>query len=205
MTSMDHGHPFRRVIGGVDTHKYVHVAAALDEHGARLGTGSFAADRSGYAQLITWATSLGAPVTFGVEGSGSYGAGLTSALRRSAIGVVEVLRTVKVAKDVAVKARSAALISLRQVLVNAPAELREQLEGMTKMALIRRCAALPTRGRHRRHCRRQARFCERSPGAGSPWTRRSAATRNSSRRSRTPSRRISSPPSASAPTSPPSC
>jgi hypothetical protein len=183
---MDHDQPVRRVVVGVDTHKHVHVAAALDEHGARLGTGSFAADRSGYAQLIAWATGFGASVTFGVEGSGSYGAGLTSALRRSGIGTVEVLRTdrrdrrlrgksdtldaenaaraalagiaravpksadgevemlrtVKVAKDVAVKARSAALISLRQVLVNAPAELREQLEGMSKMALIRRCAAL---------------------------------------------------------------
>ena len=189
MTSMDHGRPPRRVVVGVDTHKHVHVAAALNEHGARLGAGSFAADRSGYAQLIAWATGFGAAVTFGVEGSGSYGAGLASALRRSGVGVVEVLRTdrrdrrlhgksdpldaenaaravlagiakaipksadgevemlrqVKVAKDVAVKARSAALISLRQLLVNAPAELREQLEGMTKMALIRRCAALRPR------------------------------------------------------------
>jgi len=183
---MDHDHLLRRVVVGVDTHKYVHVAAALDEHGARLGAGSFAADRFGYEQLIAWATGFGTPVTFGVEGSGSYGAGLVSALRRSGIGTVEVLRTdrrdrrlrgksdtldaenaaravlagvakavpksadgevemlrtVKVAKDVAVKARSAALISLRQVLVNAPAELREQLEGMSKMVLIRRCAAL---------------------------------------------------------------
>lgn len=186
MTSMDHDRPPRRVVVGVDTHKHVHVAAALDEHGARLGSGSFAADRSGYAQLISWALRFEAPLTFGVEGSGSYGAGLVSALRRHDVGVVEVvrtdrrdrrlrgksdtldaenaaravlagiaravpksadgevemLRTVKVAKDVAVKARSAALISLRQVLVNAPAELREQLEGMSKMALIRRCAAL---------------------------------------------------------------
>lgn len=183
---MDHDRPLRRVVVGVDTHKHLHVAAALDQHGGRLDARSFAADRSGYEQLIVWATGFGAPVTFGVEGSGSYGAGLASALRRSAVGVVEVLRTdrrerrlrgksdtldaenaaravlagtaravpksadgevemlrtIKVAKDVAVKARSAALISLRQVLVNAPAELREQLEGMSKMALIRRCAAL---------------------------------------------------------------
>jgi hypothetical protein len=184
--SMDHGHPIRRVVVGVDTHKYVHVAAAVCECGALLEARSFAADRSGYEQLITWATDFGASVTFGVEGSGSYGAGLVSAVRRSGIGAVEVLRTdrrdrrlrgksdtldaenaaravlagiakaipksadgqvemlrtIKVAKDVAVKARSAALISLRQVLVNAPAELRESLQRATKMALIRRCAAL---------------------------------------------------------------
>ena len=46
------------------------------------------------------------------------------------------------AKDVAVKARTSAMISLKAVLVNAPAELREQLQPLTKMALIRRCAAL---------------------------------------------------------------
>jgi len=41
-----------------------------------------------------------------------------------------------------VKARTSAMISLKAVLVNAPAELREQLQPLTKMALIRRCAAL---------------------------------------------------------------
>jgi transposase len=34
------------------------------------------------------------------------------------------------------------MISLKAVLVNAPAELREQLQPLTKMALIRRCPAL---------------------------------------------------------------
>jgi hypothetical protein len=52
------------------------------------------------------------------------------------------IRLVKVAKDVAVKARTSAIISLKQVLVNAPLELREQLQPLTKMTLIRRCAAL---------------------------------------------------------------
>jgi transposase len=184
--SMNHDQSPRRVVIGVDTHKYVHVAAALDGFGARLDVRSFAADSSGYEQLIEWAIGFGGRLTFGVEGTGSYGAGLASALRRRGIGVVEVLRTdrrdrrlrgksdsldaenaaravlagharavpksadgevemlrtIKVAKDVAVKARSSALISLKQVLVNAPPELREQFQGMSKMALIRRCAAL---------------------------------------------------------------
>jgi len=60
---MDHDQPLRRVVVGVDTHKHAHVAVALDERGTKLGTGSFAADRSGYAQLIAWATSFGAPIT----------------------------------------------------------------------------------------------------------------------------------------------
>lgn len=125
-------------------------------------------------------------MTFGVEGTGSYGAGLASAIRRRSIRVLEVLRTdrrdrrlrgksdtidaenaaravlngqalavpksadgtvetlclVKVAEDVAVKARTSAVISLKAVLVHAPAELRGQLQPLTKMVLIRRCAAL---------------------------------------------------------------
>ena len=67
--------------------------------------------------------------------------GQASAVPKSADGTV-MIRLVKVAKDVAVKARTSAMISLKAVLVNAPGELREQLEPLTKMALIRRCAAL---------------------------------------------------------------
>src|SRR4051794_9787276 len=52
------------------------------------------------------------------------------------------LRQIKVAKDVAVKARTAAMISLKAVLVNAPPELRETLQPLSKMALIDRCAGL---------------------------------------------------------------
>jgi transposase len=40
------------------------------------------------------------------------------------------------------KGRTSAMISLKAILVNAPVELREQLQPLTKMALIRRCAAL---------------------------------------------------------------
>jgi transposase len=52
------------------------------------------------------------------------------------------IRTIKVAKDVAVKARTAAMISLKTVIVNAPPQLRERLDGLSKMALIRRCAGM---------------------------------------------------------------
>lgn len=91
--SMTSGNGQRRVIVGVDTHKEAHVAVALDELGGLLGTGSFNADRAGYRALIAWAVAFGGAVIFGVEGTGSYGAGLASAIRRSGIGVLEVLRT----------------------------------------------------------------------------------------------------------------
>jgi hypothetical protein len=157
MTSMQDAPRRRRVVVGVDTHKHIHVAVAVDELGGRIDTRSFAADHSGYEQMIDWASSLGREVIFGVEGTGSYGAGLASAIRRRSNGVLEVLRTdrrdrrlrgksdtldaenaaravlngqasavpksadgtaemirlVKVAKDVAVKARTSAMISQR--------------------------------------------------------------------------------------------
>ena len=85
----------RQIIIGVDTHKYAHVAVALDHLGARLAAQHVAANREGYAQLEAWAASLagnGRVVAFGVEGTGSYGVGLASFLRRTGRRVVEVNR-----------------------------------------------------------------------------------------------------------------
>jgi transposase len=45
----------RRVVIGVDPHKHVHVAVALDAIGGCLDARFFAADRSGYEQLLDWA------------------------------------------------------------------------------------------------------------------------------------------------------
>jgi len=179
-------HPPRRVIIGVDTHKHVHVAVALDTFGVRLDDRSFAADSDGYAKLVGWAEGLGRVEAFGIEGTGSYGAGLTSVVRRAghraievnrgdrrsrrangksdtldaeaaarsvlagtalavpktADGQVEMLRQVKIARDTAVKARTSAMITLKQLVVNAPAELREQLEPLADKALLDRCAGL---------------------------------------------------------------
>ena len=175
-----------RVLIGVDTHKDFHAAAVLDERGALLGTATFDAHSAGYRALIEWAGQFGLPRRFGIEGTGSYGRGLTSAVRRAghevvevmrpdrqdrhrrgksdlldaenaaravlagtaeaipknAEGIVEMIRHIKVAKDAAVKARTAAMQSLKAVLVTAPAELREALQPLPNMPLLRRCAAL---------------------------------------------------------------
>ncbi|MGW2866154.1 hypothetical protein [Streptomyces sp. NPDC001205] len=64
------------IVLGVDTHKDVHVAAVVSVLGALLGTQSFPAIASGYRQLANWARSLGVIRKAGVEGTGSYGAGL---------------------------------------------------------------------------------------------------------------------------------
>ena len=173
------------VIVGVDTHKHIHVAVALDANGVRLAERAVSADSGGYAQLEAWARALGRVRCFGIEGTGSYGAGLAGFLRRgghrvvevnrgdrrarrnngksdstdaeaaaravlsgqasavpkSADGVVEMIRQLKVARDTARKAKTAAIVTLKAMAINAPAPLRESVDGLGDKALIKRCAA----------------------------------------------------------------
>lgn len=174
-----------KVVVGVDTHKYLHVAVALDSLGSRRGEVTIASDAGGYRQLEEWARSLGPVHTFGVEGTNSYGRGLTSYLQshdhrvievsrpdrrarrlngksdsldaesaarsvlagtsrayaKTAEGRVEIIRAIKTTRDGARKARTAALTSLRNLLINAPSVLREQLEPLASHRLIERCAS----------------------------------------------------------------
>jgi transposase len=82
----------REVIGGIDTHLDVHVAAALDEKGALLGVESFDTTPAGYRSLLIWLEGFGPVGLVGVEGTGSYGAGLTRHFHEHDIKVVEVDR-----------------------------------------------------------------------------------------------------------------
>ena len=81
-----------RITAGVDTHLDVHVAAALDERGALLGVEQFATTPEGYAELLAWLQCFGTVELAGIEGTGSYGAGLTRFLHDHDIAVVEVDR-----------------------------------------------------------------------------------------------------------------
>ena len=176
----------RKVIVGVDTHKHVHVAVAVDTWGIRLGDQSFVADSGGYQALITWAEAHGPIEAFGIEGTGSYGAGLAGTVRqaghrvvevnrgdrrtrraagksdtvdaevaarsvlagqstatpKTADGAVEMMRQLKVARDTAVKARTTAMITLKQIVVHAPPPLREALHALPDHGLLTRCAGL---------------------------------------------------------------
>ena len=81
-----------RITIGVDTHLDIHVAAALDERGGLLEVESFETTPAGYKKLLDWARSFGDVELAGVEGTGSYGAGLTRHLHANNITVVEVDR-----------------------------------------------------------------------------------------------------------------
>ena len=77
---------------GVDAHTDVHVAAVLDSAGRLLETASFPATTRGYAKLATWAESFGLVDKVGMEGTGSFGAGLLRFLADYGLTVVEVDR-----------------------------------------------------------------------------------------------------------------
>src|SRR4051794_36153015 len=82
----------RRLIGGIDTHEDVHVAAVLDEHGRLLETWSFPTSATGYRQLLSWLRSFGEVVAVGIEGTGSWGAGVARHLSSQGVDVREVMR-----------------------------------------------------------------------------------------------------------------
>ena len=83
----------RAVTGGVDTHADMHVAAALDPIGGLLGVQEFPATAAGDAALLGWLGGFGTVALVGIEGTGSYGAGLARHMATAGIRVVEVDRS----------------------------------------------------------------------------------------------------------------
>lgn len=78
------------VVGGVDTHKDLHVAAIVDHLDRVLETRSFASTRKGYRQMLAWMRSFGELQRVGVESTGSYGAGLLRFMQQAGVTVLEV-------------------------------------------------------------------------------------------------------------------
>jgi transposase len=80
------------VTGGVDTHGQTHHCAALDPVGRQLGDREFPTTPAGYQALVSWLQAFGHLGRLGVEGTGTYGAGLTRQVRAAGVTVVEVDR-----------------------------------------------------------------------------------------------------------------
>ena len=83
----------RAITGGVDTHADSHVAAALDPVGGLLGVREFPVSAAGYAGLLGWLGGFGTVCLVGIEGTGSYGAGLARHMSAAGVRVVEVDRS----------------------------------------------------------------------------------------------------------------
>jgi transposase len=174
-----------RITVGVDTHAEVHVAVAKDSFGRRLDAISVPTTPAGYAELLGWAQRLGPINAWGVEGTGSFGAGLTrflhhhgqvvvevnrpdrqtrrrrgksdpldaeaaaravqareGAIPKAGDGQVEMIRSLRVARATAMKARTQAINALKGLLVTAPDELREQLRELSAVRLVQTAAEL---------------------------------------------------------------
>jgi transposase len=82
-----------KIIIGVDTHKDIHAAVATKEIGARLGTLTIPVRTKGYRDLEIWARAFGAIHAFGIEGTGSYGAGLSRFLQAKGHSVASIVNS----------------------------------------------------------------------------------------------------------------
>jgi transposase len=80
------------IIIGIDTHKAIHVAVAINTQSTRLAALSIPTNSKGYLELERWSRSLGQVLAFGIEGTGSYGAGLSRYLLAQDHTVVEATR-----------------------------------------------------------------------------------------------------------------
>jgi transposase len=83
----------RAITGGAGTHADTHAAAALDPVGGLLGVEEFPASAAGYARLLGWPGGFGTVCLVGIEGTGSYGAGLARHITTAGVRVVEVDRS----------------------------------------------------------------------------------------------------------------
>jgi transposase len=134
-----------RVTGGVDTHADTHVAAAIDHNGGLLGVESFPASETGYEELLVWLVSFGELERVGVEGTGSWGVGLTRFLTDHKVVVVEVDRPDrqqrrKVGKSDPTDAVSAARAALSGVATTTPKTRNGPVEQMRVLLMARRSA-----------------------------------------------------------------
>jgi transposase len=75
---------------GVDAHKRIHVAVALDESGQETGQWKGPNSIKGWSELLEWADQLGKTRRWGIEGAWNYGRGLAQHLVEAAELVYEV-------------------------------------------------------------------------------------------------------------------
>lgn len=133
------------IILGVDTHLDVHVGAVISESGKLLGTRSISTSSAGYIDLWRWSSSFGILKRAGVEGTGTYGAGLCRFLVEQGITVVEVNRPDRSqrrlqGKSDSTDAESAARSVLSGISAATPKQQSGGCEAMRIASVARRSA-----------------------------------------------------------------
>jgi transposase len=123
----------------------VHVAGVADHVGRVLGTRQFPATAEGYAAALAWMRGHGELVKVGVEGTGSYGAGLARYLAAEGIEVAEVMRPSRQArrrrgKSDAADAIAAALAALNGEASGQPKSGDGAVESIRALQVARRGA-----------------------------------------------------------------
>jgi transposase len=137
------------VIGGVDTHGHTHHAAVIDSAGRLLGSSEFEASLRGYRELLAWLRGHGTVESVGIEGTGSYGAGLCRHLLAEGVDVIEVDRPDRKArrtkgKSDPIDAESAARAVLAGTATTVPKDRRGVVESI-RMLRIARSGAVKAR------------------------------------------------------------
>lgn len=137
--SLPHHRPV--VIGGVDTHMDLHLAAVVDTDGHVLGTAAFSTTRAGYRALLRWMHTHGDVARVGVECTGSYGAGLLRHLETAGVEVLEVMAGDRAdrrrrGKNDTIDAENAARAALRGIRTVTP----KTRDGMTESLRVLRVA-----------------------------------------------------------------
>ena len=137
------------VTGGVDTHSRVHVAAVVNAIGKILATASFAVSAAGYGELLAWMRSFGTLKAVGLEGTGSYGAGLCRFLTVNDVTVIEVNRPNRQlrrrrGKSDSTDAESAARAVLNGEATGVPKTSDGNVEALRALRVARRSAVKAT-------------------------------------------------------------
>lgn len=136
----------RHIIAGVDTHKRSHHAAVLDANtGKLLADHEFPATQAGYRRLLSWMGSHGTVIKAGLEGTGSYGAGLQRYLQAHEITVIEVSRPNRQdrrrqGKSDPIDAINAARAVLSESATTTPKARRGYVEAVRQIRATRRSA-----------------------------------------------------------------
>jgi transposase len=149
MTTVERSSTAIEVVLGVDTHLDSHVAVALDQLGRRLGDLTVPTTPDGYRTLVSWAVGFGSLRSAGIEGTGSYGAGLARHLKTKGVEVLEVERPKRRhlrrrGKSDPIDAEAAARAVLSGETAGQPKSGDGKVE-MIRMLRAARCSAVKSR------------------------------------------------------------